>query len=51
MNVLVPVRTYLGGAAQRWQRLSGNGSSSLTAQAYLAPALRGSGAFSCVTQV
>lgn len=30
MNVLVPVRTYLGGAAQRWHRLSGNGSSSAT---------------------
>src|SRR5689334_18470826 len=31
MNVLVCVRTYRGGAAQRWQRLSGNGSSSGTA--------------------
>ena len=35
MKVLVPVRTYRGGAAQRWQRLSGNGSSSLTSRAYL----------------
>ena len=25
MNVLRSVRTYRGGAAQRWQRLSGNG--------------------------
>jgi hypothetical protein len=28
MKVLVPVRTYRGGAAQRWHKLSGNGSSS-----------------------
>jgi hypothetical protein len=28
MNVLVEVRMYFGGAAQRWQRLSGNGGGS-----------------------
>src|SRR5207244_436332 len=49
MNVLDGVRTYRGGAAQRWQRLSGNGNSSDTAAAYRAAALAGSGAFSCVT--
>jgi hypothetical protein len=29
MNVLVGVRTYFGGAAQRWHRLLGNGSGSI----------------------
>jgi hypothetical protein len=28
MNVAFAVRTYFGGAAQRWQRLSGKGNSS-----------------------
>jgi hypothetical protein len=47
MNVLVPVRTYRGGAAQRWHKLSGNGRSSLTGlEAYLAADRGGSDAFS-----
>src|SRR2546428_271851 len=47
MNVLVPVRTYRGGAAQRWHKLSGNGRSSLTRlEAYLVADRGGPDAFS-----
>ena len=50
MKTLVALRTYRGGAAQRWQRLSGKGSFASTRRFYFSRVTHGAAPSSGSTQ-